>query len=51
MAVLEGKFADALNALGNIDNDEIEGVHAAVQPDICNIQKEDRPLRPIMLSL
>ncbi|GMH89441.1 hypothetical protein TrVE_jg13092 [Triparma verrucosa] len=41
MAATEGAFADALNALGDLYNDKINGRHAGMISDLRNIQKED----------
>mmetsp|Transcript_22275 Transcript_22275/g.41871 ORF Transcript_22275/g.41871 Transcript_22275/m.41871 type:complete len:92 (-) Transcript_22275:191-466(-) len=45
---------DALNALGDLYNDEIDSESASIIPDLRNILKEDDILyerRPLMLSV
>ena len=49
MAGFEGAYRDALNPLGDINNDEIDGPPAGKLSELRNIQKEDHPSHRLTL--
>ena len=51
MAAAEGTTTDALKALGDINDDEIDGVVAGTLSNLNNILKKDHPCDELFLGL